>query len=45
VAAGEVLANLVVVQLPTTGSVTGDVTLFNGAGNTNAILDIEGWFQ
>jgi hypothetical protein len=45
VAAGEVLDNLVVVQLDTTDSSIGDVWLYNGAGNTNAILDIEGWFQ
>jgi hypothetical protein len=45
VAAGAVLANLVVVQLDTTDSSIGEVRLFNGAGNANAILDIEGWFQ
>jgi IPT/TIG domain len=42
VPAGAVLANLVVVQLDTTD---GAVVLYNGAGNTNAVLDIEGWFQ
>jgi hypothetical protein len=45
VAAFAVRANLVVVQLDTTDSSIGDVWLYNGAGNTNAILDIEGWFQ
>jgi hypothetical protein len=40
-----VLANLVVVQLDTTDSSIGDVRLYNGAGDVNAILDIEGWFQ
>ncbi|HVC42088.1 MAG TPA: IPT/TIG domain-containing protein [Candidatus Saccharimonadales bacterium] len=45
IAAGAVLANLVVVQLDTTDSAIGDVRLYNGAGNVNAILDIEGWFQ
>jgi polyvinyl alcohol dehydrogenase (cytochrome) len=45
VAAGQVLANLVVVQLDTTDSAIGDVRLYNGAGTVNAILDVEGWFQ
>jgi hypothetical protein len=44
-AAGAVLANLVVVQLDTSDSAIGDVWLYNGAGNVNAILDVEGWFQ
>ena len=39
------LANLVVVKLDTSDSAIGDVWLYNGAGNVNAILDIEGWFQ
>jgi hypothetical protein len=44
--AGEVLANLAVVQLDTTGDANdGDVSLYNGAGSVNAIIDIEGWFQ
>jgi len=43
--AGSVLANLVVVRLDTTDSSIGHVWLYNGAGNVNAILDIEGWFQ
>lgn len=43
---GEVLPNLVVVQLDTTGdSNDGKVYLYNGAGSVNAIIDIEGWFQ
>jgi hypothetical protein len=43
---GEVLANLVVVQLDTTGDANeGKVSLYNGAGSVNAIIDIEGWFQ
>ena len=42
---GEVLPNLVVVQLDTTDSRVGDLTLYNGAGIVNAVLDIEGWFQ
>jgi hypothetical protein len=43
---GEVLPNLAVVQIDTTGdSHNGDVDLFNAAGNANAVIDIEGWFQ
>jgi hypothetical protein len=43
---GEVLPNLVVVQLDTTGDANdGKVSLYNGAGSVNAIIDIEGWFQ
>ena len=45
VAAGAVLANLVAVQLETSGSNVGDVELYNGAGDIDAVLDIEGWFQ
>ncbi len=40
--AGMVLPNLAVVALDPTN---GDVSLYNGAGNVNAILDLEGWFQ
>jgi len=44
--AGEVLPNLTVVQLDTTGDANdGKVYLYNGAGSVNAIIDIEGWFQ
>jgi protocatechuate 3,4-dioxygenase beta subunit len=44
--AGEVLANLAVVQVDATGdSHNGDVDLFNAAGTVNAVIDIEGWFQ
>jgi hypothetical protein len=44
--AGEVLPNLAVVQVDTTGDGNdGDVSLYNGAGSVNAIIDIEGWFQ
>jgi hypothetical protein len=44
--AGEVLPNLVVVQLDTTGdSNDGKVYLYNSAGSVNAVIDIEGWFQ
>ncbi|MHB8490033.1 MAG: carboxypeptidase regulatory-like domain-containing protein [Candidatus Dormibacteria bacterium] len=44
--AGEVLPNLAVVQVDTTGDAhNGDVDLFNAAGRVNAVIDIEGWFQ
>jgi hypothetical protein len=42
---GEILPNLVVVQLDTAGADLGCIELFNGAGSVNAVLDIEGWFQ
>ncbi|MFZ2033803.1 MAG: IPT/TIG domain-containing protein [Candidatus Dormiibacterota bacterium] len=46
VEAGEVLPNLVVVQLDTTAPpYNGEVALYNGAGSVNAVIDIEGWFQ
>ena len=44
--AGEVIANLAVVGLSTTTSNhDGDVSLYNAAGDINAILDVAGWFQ
>ena len=44
--AGEVLPNLAVVELDTTGDAhDGDVDVYNGAGSVNAIIDLEGWFQ
>ena len=43
--ASEVIANLAVVALATTGGSSGAVDLFNAAGDINAILDIAGWFQ
>jgi hypothetical protein len=44
--AGEILPNLVVVQLDTTaGPDLGCINLFNAVGSVNAVLDIEGWFQ
>ncbi|MHB8488346.1 MAG: IPT/TIG domain-containing protein [Candidatus Dormibacteria bacterium] len=43
---GQVLPNLVVVQLDTTaGANDGVMDLFNAAGSVNAAIDIEGWFQ
>ncbi len=43
--AGETIANLAIVGLATTGADAGDVSLYNAAGNINAILDVAGWFQ
>jgi hypothetical protein len=44
--AGQVLPNLAVVELDTTGDAhDGDIYLYNSAGSVNAIIDIEGWFQ
>jgi hypothetical protein len=44
--AGEVLPNLAVVQVDTSGDTgNGDVDLFNAAGRVNAAIDVEGWFQ
>jgi hypothetical protein len=44
--AGEVVPNLAVVAVDTTGDLhDGDVDLFNAAGKVNALIDIEGWFQ
>ena len=40
------LPNLAVVQLDTTGDGTaGEVKLYNGLGDINAVIDVEGWFQ
>jgi protocatechuate 3,4-dioxygenase beta subunit len=44
--AGEVVPNLAVVAVDTTGDLhDGDVDLFNAAGKVNAVIDIEGWFE
>ena len=45
--AGVVLPNLAVVELDTipSNSQDGDVYLYNSAGNVNAVIDLEGWFQ
>jgi hypothetical protein len=47
VEAGAVLPNLAVVQLDTVPADPhdGEVSLYNGAGSVNAVIDIEGWFQ
>ena len=44
---GVVMANLAVVQVDTVASDPNDghVSLYNGAGSVNAVIDIEGWFQ
>jgi Phosphoesterase family/IPT/TIG domain len=46
-AAGQVIANLAVVGLATTGpgTVDGHVNLYNAVGHIDAILDVAGWFQ
>jgi hypothetical protein len=46
-AAGQVIANLAVVGLATTGpgKVDGNVDLYNAVGHIDAILDVAGWFQ
>jgi hypothetical protein len=43
--AGVATANLAIVALAQTGGTTGDVDLYNAVGNSNAILDVAGWFQ
>jgi hypothetical protein len=46
VGADTALPNLAVVQLDTTSdSTAGDVKIYNGLGNVNAVIDVEGWFQ
>jgi hypothetical protein len=43
---GTALPNLAVVQLDTTGdSTAGEVKLYSGLGNIDAVIDVEGWFQ
>ena len=43
---GTALPNLAVVQLDTTGDGSaGEVKLYNGLGDINAVIDVEGWFQ
>jgi YVTN family beta-propeller protein len=44
-ATGDVIANLAIVRIATSGPSVGDVDLFNGVGDINAILDVAGWFQ
>jgi hypothetical protein len=41
-----VIANLAIVGIgQTAGPTLGDVDLYNGLGDINAILDVAGWFQ
>jgi hypothetical protein len=42
--AHQVIANLAIVGLSTTTS-DGDISLYNAAGDINAVLDVAGWFQ
>jgi IPT/TIG domain len=44
--ADAVVPNLTVVQLDTSGDLdVGDMDVFNGAGDANLVIDVEGWFQ
>lgn len=43
--AHDVIDNLAIVSLATTGPSSGDVDLYSAAGTINATLDIAGWFQ
>jgi hypothetical protein len=43
--ASDVIANLAIVRIATTGGLLGDVSLYNAAGSINALLDVAGWFQ
>lgn len=43
--AGEVIANLAITGIATTGGQSGDVSLYNDQGTIDAILDVAGWFQ
>jgi len=43
--ANDVIANLAIVQIATTGGLAGDLSLYNAAGSINAIVDVAGWFQ
>ena len=38
------IPNLVIVQLPTTGTGAGEIDLFNDLGTINAVVDVSGWF-
>jgi outer membrane protein assembly factor BamB len=43
--AGQVIANLAIVGMATTGLDNGNLALFNAVGTINAALDVAGWFQ
>lgn len=42
--AGRTVPNLVVVRLPTSGSATGAINLYNNTGNTHLLVDVLGYF-
>lgn len=44
-AAHEVLANKVIVPVPSSGPSAGTITVFNHAGNTDVVLDVDGWYS
>jgi subtilisin family serine protease len=44
-AAAEVIANLSIVGIAQVGPSSGDVSLYNAVGLTDAILDVAGWFE
>ncbi|MFI5287676.1 MAG: hypothetical protein ACHQ4F_15355, partial [Candidatus Dormibacteria bacterium] len=43
--ANDVIDDLAIVGLATTGPSSGDVNLYNALGAINATLDVDGWFQ
>jgi hypothetical protein len=43
--AGQIIPNLTVVQLATSGSHTGAFDLYNLYGTINAVVDVQGWFE
>lgn len=43
--AHDVIDNLAIASLATSGTSSGDVNLYNYVGTINAILDVAGWFQ
>ena len=42
---GTTVPNLVVVRLPTSGANTGQISIFNSAGNTHLLVDVLGYFS
>ena len=43
--AHDVIDNLAIVSLSSSGSSAGDVGLYNGVGTINVTIDVSGWFQ
>ena len=43
--AHDVIANLDIVALATTGSNNGNIDVFNSVGTINIAIDVAGWFQ